>query len=78
MKNKNNMTPKKYYMIYKGYNVLSQFSKDEKSALLCLRDIYPNIEKDVYPIGRLDGDSEGLLILYDHPLLIPCCFKSCN
>lgn len=54
---------KKYYIIYKGYNVLSQFSKEENSVLLSLRDVYPNIEKDVYPIGRLDADSEGLLIL---------------
>jgi len=54
---------KKYYIIYKGYNILSQFSKEENSVLPSLRDVYPHIEKDVYPIGRLDADSEGLLIL---------------
>lgn len=50
----------KYFIIYKPFNVLSQFSKqDDKQTL---KD-YFNVPKDVYPIGRLDYDSEGLLIL---------------
>ncbi|MCK9280684.1 MAG: pseudouridine synthase [Melioribacteraceae bacterium] len=51
-----------YYKIYKPYGVLSQFSdKDGRRTLADLN----NFPKDVYPIGRLDMDSEGLLILSD-------------
>jgi len=50
----------KYYIFYKPFNVLAQFSK--KDERLCLSD-FINIEKDCYPIGRLDYDSEGLLII---------------
>jgi 23S rRNA pseudouridine2457 synthase len=50
----------KYYAIYKPFNVLSQFTPEHGN--LCLSDCF-NVEKDVYPIGRLDKDSEGLLIL---------------
>lgn len=63
----------KYYIIYKPYQVLSQFtSADDKP---CLKDIF-SVEKDVYPVGRLDYDSEGLLILtndtsLNHRLLHP-------
>jgi 23S rRNA pseudouridine2457 synthase len=49
-----------YYIIYKPFNVLSQFSNDGDKKTL--KDFF-NVEKDVYPIGRLDYDSEGLLIL---------------
>ena len=51
---------KKYYKLYKPYGFLSQFS-GEKNDLL-LGQIY-HFPKDVYPIGRLDKDSEGLLLL---------------
>lgn len=50
----------KYYVIYKPKGCLSQFSKEhDKTALSDFFD-FP---KDVYPVGRLDEDSEGLLIL---------------
>lgn len=51
----------KYYVFYKPYNVLNQFSK-EREDHVTLAD-FLRVEKDVYPIGRLDKDSEGLLIL---------------
>lgn len=51
----------KTYKIYKPYGVLSQFTK-EHDAHKTLGDLY-NFPKDVYPIGRLDKDSEGLLLL---------------
>ena len=50
----------KYFIVYKPFNVLSQFSSmDNKKTL---KDLF-NVPPDVYPVGRLDYDSEGLLIL---------------
>ena len=62
-----------YYLIYKPYQVLSQFTSTD--GKLCLKDIL-NVPKDVYPVGRLDYDSEGLLLLtndtsINHQLLHP-------
>lgn len=50
----------RYYIIYKPFNVLSQFSSAEGKKNL--KDIL-KVAPDVYPVGRLDYDSEGLLIL---------------
>ncbi len=49
-----------YFLIYKPFQVLSQFTSTE--GKLCLKDIL-HVPKDVYPVGRLDYDSEGLLLL---------------
>jgi 23S rRNA pseudouridine2457 synthase len=61
----------RYFVIYKPFGILSQFSGGE-DTLKSLGD-FP---KDVYPVGRLDKDSEGLLILtndktLNHYLLNP-------
>jgi 23S rRNA pseudouridine2457 synthase len=50
----------KYLAIYKPFNVLSQFTSNEENLTLVNIFIFP---PEVYPIGRLDYDSEGLLIL---------------
>ncbi|MGB9702663.1 MAG: pseudouridine synthase [Candidatus Kapaibacteriota bacterium] len=50
----------KYYVIYKPYQILSQFSPE--SGKSCLKD-FADFPKNVYPVGRLDYDSEGLLII---------------
>ncbi len=64
----------RYILVHKPYNVLSQFTKEapHHQTLADLSD-FP---KEVYPVGRLDKDSEGLLLLTDdkklnHKLLNP-------
>lgn len=56
-----------YFILYKPYGYLSQFT--DKLNRKTLSDI-KNIPKEVYPVGRLDMDSEGLLLLSnDKPLV---------
>ncbi len=50
----------------KPYAVLSQFSKDGSPNRTLAEFGFPPC---VYPIGRLDADSEGLLLLSDEPAL---------
>jgi 23S rRNA pseudouridine2457 synthase len=50
----------RYFIIYKPFNTLSQFSSQEGKRTL--KD-YFEVPGDLYPVGRLDYDSEGLLIL---------------
>ena len=62
-----------YCIIYKPFNVLSQFTSGEGKQTL--KDIF-EVPGDVYAVGRLDYDSEGLLILtndkkLNHQLLNP-------
>jgi 23S rRNA pseudouridine2457 synthase len=55
------MGKKHYFIIHKPYKVLSQFSDEGNNP--GLGRIFKGLPKDVYPVGRLDLDSEGLLIL---------------
>lgn len=50
----------KYFILNKPYGMLSQFT--DKDGRKTLSDLF-NFPKDVYPVGRLDFDSEGLLLL---------------
>ena len=50
----------------KPYGVVSQFTPDGSGNRTLAEFGFP---KDVYPIGRLDADSEGLLLLSDEPEL---------
>lgn len=50
---------------HKPYGVLSQFTPEPGSAWRTLADF--RLPKNVYPLGRLDADSEGLLLLSDEP-----------
>lgn len=50
----------RYFIIYKPFQVLSQFTSTEGKQ--SLHD-YFKLPSDVYPVGRLDYDSEGLLLL---------------
>ena len=49
---------------HKPYGVLSQFTPEGSDARTLAEFGFP---KNVYPIGRLDADSEGLLLLSDEP-----------
>jgi len=62
-----------YCIIYKPFNVLSQFTSGEGKQTL--KDFF-DVPNNVYAVGRLDYDSEGLLILtndkkLNHQLLNP-------
>lgn len=62
-----------YFIIHKPFQVLSQFTSQEGKQTL--KDFF-SVPGDVYPVGRLDFDSEGLLILtndtqLNHRLLNP-------
>lgn len=66
---KNNL----YFIIHKPYKILSQFTDEGNNV--GLGAMY-KLQKDIYPVGRLDLDSEGLLILtndrkLNHALLHP-------
>ena len=52
---------------HKPHGVLSQFTSDGSSNRPLSEFEFP---KNVYPIGRLDADSEGLLILSDEKALV--------
>src|SRR5207244_606568 len=50
---------------HKPYGVLSQFMREPGSRWRTLADF--GLPRDVYALGRLDADSEGLLLLSDEP-----------
>lgn len=51
--------------LHKPYGVLSQFTPELRSRWRTLADF--DLPRDVYALGRLDADSEGLLLLSDEP-----------
>ncbi|MEE9437966.1 MAG: pseudouridine synthase [Saprospiraceae bacterium] len=73
------MSKFKYYIFNKPFGVLCQFTKEMPNHIT-LKD-YLDLASDIYPIGRLDKDSEGLLLLtndnkYKHNILSPDSYKT--
>lgn len=58
---------RRYIAFHKPYEVLSQFSLPDGSGKVTLAAF--GFPPDVYPVGRLDYDSEGLLLLSDDAAL---------
>lgn len=58
----------KCYALNKPFGILSQFTNEGGHLGLSSLDLA--LPKDVYPVGRLDRDSEGLLILSNDSRLI--------
>ena len=63
----------RYFIVYKPFQVLTQFSPGQGKKTL--KDFF-SVSRDIYPVGRLDYDSEGLLLLtndksLNHRLLNP-------
>ena len=68
------MNEPQYFLIYKPFGMLSQFTKEGHHPTLA--DLRFKFPKDAYPVGRLDTDSEGLILLtndksINHKLLDP-------
>lgn len=54
------MSAMKYYALYKPFGTLSQFTDEGGNPGL---SHILDVDNDIYPVGRLDTDSEGLLLL---------------
>lgn len=50
-----------YFLLYKPRGVISSVSDDKGRKVVT--DYFPMIEQRIYPIGRLDFDTSGLLLL---------------
>ena len=61
------MSKQQYYIFYKPYMVMSQFSPEGEKQILA--HYLSHLAKDIYPVGRLDYDSEGLLLLTNDTVL---------
>ena len=65
-----------YYLLNKPQGVVSA-SRDEARGAVCVTDLIEDkIRKDLFPVGRLDKDTEGLLLITNdgdlcHRLLSP-------
>jgi len=61
------MISPRYFIIYKPFEMLSQFTKEGTHKTLA--NLNYSFPKDAYPVGRLDADSEGLLILTNDKMM---------
>jgi 23S rRNA pseudouridine2605 synthase len=54
-------SPKVYYLLYKPRGIITSLRDPEGRPTI--KDLIPNIKVRVYPVGRLDYDAEGLMLL---------------
>ncbi len=52
-----------YYLFYKPRGVVCTLS--DENGRKCIADFFKQYQKRLYPVGRLDMDSEGLLLVTD-------------
>ena len=50
-----------YFLLYKPESVVSTVNDDKNRKTV--RDFFPEVEERIYPVGRLDYDTSGLLIM---------------
>lgn len=50
-----------YYLLYKPRGVISAVTDDKGRKTVT--DLFPHVEQRIYPVGRLDYDTSGLLLL---------------
>lgn len=50
-----------YFLLYKPTGVLSSVSDDKGRAVVT--DFFPHVKERIFPVGRLDWDTSGVLIL---------------
>ncbi|KGX85959.1 pseudouridine synthase [Pontibacillus litoralis] len=50
-----------YYLVYKPRGVISSVSDDKGRRVIT--DLLPEVEKRVYPVGRLDYDTSGIILM---------------
>jgi 23S rRNA pseudouridine2605 synthase len=53
--------PKVYYLLYKPRGVITSLQDPEGRTTI--KDLVPRIKAKIFPVGRLDYDAEGLLLL---------------
>ena len=66
--------PHRYFMLHKPYNMVSQFISPDDVNLL--GDIDFNFPEGTHAIGRLDSNSEGLLLLTTNKKITRLLFQS--
>lgn len=52
---------KKYFLFYKPRGVITAVRDDKNRKVVT--DFFPHVEERIYPVGRLDYDTSGLLLL---------------
>ncbi|KIL44241.1 23S rRNA pseudouridine(2605) synthase RluB [Jeotgalibacillus soli] len=50
-----------YFLLYKPTGIISAVNDDKKRKVVT--DFFPHVQERIYPVGRLDYDTSGLLLL---------------
>jgi 23S rRNA pseudouridine2605 synthase len=54
-------SPKVYYLLYKPRGIITTLNDPEGRRTI--KDLIPRVKAKIFPVGRLDYDAEGLLLL---------------